>query len=98
MIPILEVLVEFGGKSDVKSVLEKVYLKVKDSLTPKDLEILELLESNGEPRWRNNARWARKHMINHGLLNKNSPYGIWEVTQKGIDYLQKNKIKSNEIL
>jgi len=95
IIPILEVLLELGGKAKVRKILEKVYLKVKDKLTSRDLDELE---SNGEPRWRNNAKWARNDMVIQGLLNKNSPYGIWEITEKGINYLQKSKMKNNEIL
>jgi len=89
------VLLELGGKAKVRKILEKVYLKVKDKLTSRDLDELE---SNGEPRWRNNAKWARNDMVIQGLLNKNSPYGIWEITEKGINYLQKSKMKNNEIL
>ncbi len=29
-------------------------------------------------------------MVNEGLLSKNSPNGIWEITEKGKEYLKQN--------
>lgn len=89
-IPILQVLTDLGGRGKVNEILEKVYEKMKDILNPVDLEVLP---SGGYSRWRNTANWARNTMVNEGLLSKDSPRGIWEITEKGKIYLKEH---SNE--
>lgn len=87
-IPILQSVVELGGKGKVKDVLEKVYQKMKDIFTELDYEPLS---SNSKSiRWKNTAQWCRMKMVNEGLLSKNSPNGIWEITEKGKEYLKQN--------
>ena len=48
-----------------------------------------LMSEPGKPRWYNTAQWARNSMVNQGLLKKNSPRGIWEISTKGREYLEK---------
>jgi len=86
-IPILQVLTELGGRGEVNEILEKVYEKTKDKLNQIDLE---LLPSGNDYRWRNTAQWARNTMVNEGLLKKDSPRGIWEITEKGKNYLKEH--------
>ena len=47
----------------------------------------ELLESQKPPkeRWIHNVDWARKKLVENGLLRKatDSPYGTWVLTEKG---------------
>ncbi len=40
----------------------------------------------GDIRWWNAVRWERDNMVKAGLLKKNSPRGIWELTEKGRQY------------
>lgn len=81
VLPILEALVELGGSASVAEVLQRVYEKVKDRLTEHDLQPLR---SNPlEPRWRKNAQWCRYRMVRSGLLKRDSPVGIWEISEKG---------------
>ena len=82
-IPILQVLTELGGQGRVNEILEKVYEKMEDILNKVDLE---LLPSGTDSRWRNTAQWARNTMIKEGLLKKDSPRGIWEITENGKIY------------
>lgn len=89
-IPILETLIEFGGRGEVKDVLESVKEKMKDRLTDSDLE---RLASGYDVRWRNHAMWERMKMINEGLLKKNSPRGYWEISDEGHKYYE-NRSKS----
>jgi hypothetical protein len=91
-IPILESLVELGGKAAVKDVLKKVYEKMKDRLNEYDLQPLK--SKSHEIRWVNTAQWARLDLVKEGLLNPESPHGIWEITGKGIEYLKKLKTES----
>ena len=79
-LPILETLVEMGGRAKVSEVLNKVFNKMKDQLKPKDIE---KLPSGISIRWENRAQWERLRLINEGYLKKDSPRGIWEITDAG---------------
>ena len=85
-IPILESIVELEGSAPMSKVLELVEKKMKDKLNGYDYQILS---SSNTIRWRNTAQWCRNTMVQEGLLNSHSPKGIWEITEKGIDYLKK---------
>jgi len=84
-VPILEALIELGGKGRVRDILEKVETKMKDKLTKVDYE---KLPSGAYVQWKNYAMWERLNMIHDGLLKKGSPRGIWEITDKGQKILQ----------
>ena len=44
----------------------------------------EPLASDAEvPRWRNSAQWARKSMVNEGLLRDDSRRGTWAISDAG---------------
>lgn len=87
IIPILETLIELGGEATVKEVLKRVYNKVKDDLSQKDRDKLK----SGQIRWENTAQWARKKMVEEGLLSSSSPRGVWEITEKGKKYYYEHK-------
>jgi len=89
-IPILQVLTDLGGRGKVNEILERVYEKMKDVLNSVDLEVLP---SGFHFRWRDSAQWERNTMVNQGLLEKDSPRGIWEITESGKNYLKEH---SNE--
>jgi hypothetical protein len=59
---------------------------VKPMLTEPDYEPLS---STDEFRWRNTAKWARQELIYDGLLEKDSPYGIWTISDKGRAWVEK---------
>ena len=84
---ILETLMELGGKGRAGNVLDRVFEKLRDKMTEDDLERLP----SGEARWRKNARWAEYFMVREGLLNPNSPRGIWEVTKEGRRYWERGR-------
>ncbi|MEM3653070.1 MAG: winged helix-turn-helix domain-containing protein [Nitrososphaerales archaeon] len=83
--PILEALVELGGKAKTHVVLEKVGEKMKNLLKPKDYE---KLPSGKAIRWQISAMWARWRLIEKGYLRRDSPRGVWEITDKGRRILQ----------
>jgi hypothetical protein len=91
IMPILETLIELGGRAKVKDVLERVYDKMKNILNSYDEEPLR--SRRNVKRWVNTARWARQKMVNEGLLAKDSPWGIWEITEKGRKYYYEEKKK-----
>jgi hypothetical protein len=80
-LPILEALVEMGGRGRVNDVLARVEKKIEDRLKRGDYEKV----STGEFRWRNNARGERASMAREGLLKpmSGSARGYWEITEKG---------------
>jgi len=86
--PILQALCDLGGsakRSDVFNVLEH---SMRDVLKPIDYQTLS---SEAEQlRWQNSAQWARNLMVKEGLLQADSPVGIWEITEKGRAFLLKN--------
>jgi hypothetical protein len=84
-LPILETLVEMGGSGRVTNVLEGIYNRMKDRLTPKDLE---KLPSGKDVRWKNHAKWERQRLKTLGYLKKDSPQGIWEITDEGRRYCE----------
>lgn len=90
--PLLEVLVEMGGKGKTREALDRLGLKMKGALKPKDLEPHE--SKGHQIRWRNTAQWARNHMVNEdGRMKKGSPNGIWEISDIGRKWLLKNPDK-----
>ncbi len=42
---------------------------------------------------RNTAQWARIIRVEAGLLKKDSPHGIWEISEQGRAELQKRTIQ-----
>ncbi len=86
-IPILQALVDLGGEGKVGIVLEQVYQQMKDIFVPVDLEKF----SSGVLRWSNAAQWERVKMVKEGLLREDSPHGVWEISEKGREYLRDYK-------
>ena len=86
--PILEALVEMGGSGKTRTVLDRVGEIMKDTLKPVDHEPLK---SDGKSiRWRNTAQWARHKMVSESGRMKKSKNGIWEISDKGRKWLEKN--------
>jgi len=86
-IPILESLVEMGGKGKTQDILSKVFEKMKDRLTEADRETLP---SGRDTRWSNHAMWERFKMIKNGYLKPKSQFSIWEITDEGRAYIKRS--------
>jgi len=84
--PILQVLEQRGGSGPVGEVLEEVRGAMAGIL--RDVDFEPLASDPHNPRWRNAAQWARNSMVGEGLLESGSPRGIWEITEKGREYLK----------
>jgi restriction system protein len=87
--PLLEVLVEMGGKGRTKDVLDQLGERIRPILKPKDFEAHE--SDAHQIRWRNTAQWARNMMVNEDGRMKKSPRGIWEISDKGRLWLKQQK-------
>jgi restriction system protein len=84
--PILEALVELGGRAEASKVLELVENKMRDILNDYDYQPLP---SNPEMiRWCKTAHWCRFTMVREGLLKGDSPRGIWEISELGWKFLK----------
>jgi len=89
-LPILEALIEMGGSGRTQDVLDRVYNKMKDQLKPKDLE---MIPSGTDIRWKKIAQWERLRLKNEGYLKKDSPRGMWEITDEGRKLYERLKQK-----
>lgn len=87
-LPLLQALVDLGGKAPKRKVLERVHELMKDRLKPADYEELP---SGGEIRWENKVAWLRVNLIKQGYLCEDTPLGIWAITEKGRQYLEQLK-------
>lgn len=81
----LEALHESGGGAVTHDVLEVVEKKMRSRLTAVDYGELP----TGEIRWRNTAKWERKHMKDEGLLKGTSRKGFWELSPRGTAELER---------
>ena len=79
-LPILQAIDELGGAGRMSDVLKKLEQSMKEVLKPIDYE---KHQSGTNIRWRSTAQFARNTMIGKGLLEANSPRGIWEITEAG---------------
>ncbi|MFQ6041788.1 MAG: winged helix-turn-helix domain-containing protein [Candidatus Poribacteria bacterium] len=83
--PILQALVQLGGSGTVDSVLSLVEEQMRAFFRPIDLEPTS---PGRDLRWRNTAKWARNKLREEGLIKADSPRGIWEISEKGREYLK----------
>ena len=83
--PILEALRELGGSARKSEVLERVLQRMKDMLQDVDFE--PLASTPGAPRWENTAAWARNSLKERGLMCKDSPHGVWQISDSGRQFL-----------
>jgi len=91
-LPILESIIELGGKAEMKDILKLMHDKMKSILNKYDYEALP--SNPKQKRWENTAQWARNTMVNEGLLSSDSPRGIWKITEEGMNFYNQNKIKA----
>ena len=85
-VPILQVLVERGGAATVGEVSARVYELMRDRLNEYDL----LEDGSGCPRWKLRVQLARTLLVKRGLLRKDSPRGVWEITERGRKFVEES--------
>jgi len=78
--PILQSLVEMGGRGRREKVIEATGKKMKGILTPADYK---MLTDSPVIRWENRAAWQASNMRSQGFIKKGSPRGLWEITDEG---------------
>lgn len=82
-LPLLAVLDELGGRAPTREVLDALGERLATRLMPADHETL----ASGDVRWRNRAQFVRLRLIQQGDMQKDSPRGLWEITDQGRDRL-----------
>jgi len=93
---IIKVLHKFGGKATKEQVEDEIYNIFKEQF--KNSWYHEKV-SHGVERWRHNIAWAKQKAVQIlGLIKPpiESGRGIWELTERGIDYYHKIKNKINQ--
>jgi Mrr N-terminal domain len=86
--PILQTLVEIGGRSRRKRVVDTVGEKMKGILTKADYG---KLPQSGYTRWRNRVAWQASNMRRDGYIRNDSTRGVWEITDAGRKWLDNHK-------
>lgn len=84
--PLLQALVEMGGRGKTAAVIARVGEIMKPVFKPKDQE--KTATRVKELRWQNNTRWARQKMVEDGRLKPDSPNGLWEISVQGREWLK----------
>ena len=77
--PFLVTLLEMGGSATAGVVIDAVGEKLQNRLTDVDREPLK----SGLVRWKNRVQFTRMRLAYAGLLKKDSPRGIWELSETG---------------
>ena len=84
-VPILQALAETGGRRPTREVVEAVGRVLDGSLTDVDHEPIR---DGGPPRWQNRVQFARLRLVKAGLMNADSPRGVWEISPAGEERLK----------
>jgi hypothetical protein len=82
-VPLLETLRDLGGKSAVKIIRERIEPKIAARLSEADYAPV----SSGDPRWWNAVCWQRHDLVKDGLLKNDSERGVWELSERGKQFL-----------
>ena len=86
--PILQALSDLGGSAKRKDVLGALEQSLRDVLKPIDEQSPS--SEAGQVQWQISAQSAHSRMMKEGLLRTKSPFGIWEITDKGRAWLVEN--------
>jgi hypothetical protein len=82
-LPLLQALADRGGSAPAREVIDAVGEELADRLTSLDTEKL----ASGVVRWQNRVQFVRLRLVEQGLLAKDSPRGVWKLTDAGRRHL-----------
>ncbi len=68
----------------MQSVLERMEEKLQYTLPDFDRESLP----SGPIRWKTNVQWCRHKLVPEGLMKSDSPWGLWEISEEGLQALK----------
>jgi restriction system protein len=84
--PILQALVNLGGRATRQRVLMELEKIMADQLTENDWHTQP--SNRKKIRWHNIASNARTHLYNEGLIMVDVKQGVWEITPEGRKVLE----------
>lgn len=91
-VPLLQALVDLGGKAHCQRVVARVGLINGDNLSEVDWQTL----GDGKTvRWENSVHWARQQLVDQGLLLPMERRGYWEISPEGREALHESKKNNN---
>lgn len=88
--PLLELLYELGGSTQVADLQPLMKEKMASTLLPGDLQPV----STGDERWWNATCWERSNLVREGYLRDDSPRGTWELSEQGAKFVAGSRSKS----
>ncbi len=88
--PILQTLIDLGGRAPMGDVLARVHQAMKDRLSKVDYDGMP--SDARTPRWRKTAQWARMALVEQGLIKRGSPRGVWEISEEGRDAVARGAV------
>jgi predicted CopG family antitoxin len=74
---------DFKGHAPKAEVTEIIIAKMEEAEILKEIDYETV--SSGETRAANTIAWARNKLKEDGLIKNDSPRGIWELTEQGIE-------------
>ncbi len=77
--PLIQALAESGGSGPAREIIDSVGKRLGDRLTALDHEPLK----SGVVRWQNRVQFVRLRLVEEGLLAKDTPRGVWALTEAG---------------
>ncbi len=80
--PVLESLVELDGSAPSSVVVDRVGEKLAAQFTDIDRD---KTSGKGVIRWRNRTQFARHALVEKGQMLRDSPHGVWEISEAGRD-------------
>ena len=82
-LPILLSLDQLGGSAPTHEVLRMVRQLMENELRSIDLS----QRSDGQVYWENRTHDMRRELMSRGMMRKDSPHGLWEISEAGRESL-----------
>jgi hypothetical protein len=83
-LPLLAALDGAGGRLPTREAVAAVGEHIADQLMPMDHDVLD----HGRERWEMRVQFVRLRLVEAGLLEKDSPRGVWEISEAGRERLR----------
>jgi restriction system protein len=87
---ILQALEDAGGRAAANDVVDRVGQLIGHLFPPAAHE----RDAHGCVRWRHRVHWERFRLVERGLLSSTSPYGVWEISEEGRQWLGDNPLNA----
>ena len=93
-LPILKALKSLGGSGATYEVLDLVYQFMEEANELREID--KSRRSDGKFYWDNRTQDMRRELISKGLMKDDSPWGIWEISGAGIEYIRDMDVQKSE--